>query len=116
MKKFLSSMFVAAVACLVVGCPPPEPPVCDANLIHLTGPGSPFWYPATNPLMQAISASPTIAPNNAAIMSRQLTMIGGTAAKPVIALYDWARPVYYVGSADPKTTNVRLTALGNGTG
>jgi len=66
--------------------------------------------------MQAISASPTIAPNNAAIMSRQLTMIGGTAAKPVIALYDWARPVYYVGSADPKTTNVRLTALGNGTG
>jgi len=93
---------VAVMGMVVMGCVE-DPPICDASLKHLTTVSN---YP-TNVLRQEIGANPALAPNSAAIISRQVQTIGQDALV-TCAIRDYQSPVYYVGASQSKNTYIRV--------
>ena len=101
--RLCMAICVAVLALAVIGCDPP--PTCDANLIRLTNVSN---YP-TNVFKQPISASPALASNSAAIISRQVAYCGAQNNSDVRCSFgDWSHTVFYTDASQSKTTYITL--------
>jgi len=93
--------FLIVVGAVVVGCP--GPPVCDANLKRLP---EAFNF-STNPLRQAIPDNPALAPNSAAIISRQVE--GNHQNSELrVSMGGWTHTVFYTDARHPRDQYVKL--------
>lgn len=97
--KMAMLCFAVAIGLTVMGCDPP--PTCDANLKHLT---QVFNY-AGSPWRTPIGSSPALHPDSASIISHAYEVRGDTGLH--VQIYDWARPIFYVGAAQSKNTYIR---------
>lgn len=92
-------VFLATVGFLVVGCPPDDN--CDANLKHLTT----AHDSTANVFRQVIPDKPALAPNSAAIISRQLTRVGSN-TEVRVSKGEWSYPVYHLNGSTYSTIYV----------
>jgi len=95
----LSLVLVAALATAVLGCDPP--PTCSASMpARLTNVGT----APTNVFKLAIGASPTLASNSAAIISRQVNSgyYTGANTQVIFSFNEWKAPIYYTDSTQTK--------------
>jgi len=94
---------IAILAIAIVGCDPP--PTCATNMpARLTDVGT----SPTNVFKMVIPANPALAPNSAAIISRQISIMAATHTEVYFGFDGWSAPVFYTDSTTNKTTNVQL--------
>ncbi len=99
---------IVVLGLVVVGCNPP--PTCATSMpARLTNVGT----SPTNVFKMSIPANPTLAPNSAAIISRQLTQMSGEGTEVACSFNEWDAPVFYTDASQTRNTYIRLHLDGN---